>query len=95
MFFYTLNLNGLLLRPPPLTQDERVEIEANHIIHLAANKYPFKLILKTDFSPVSLSSQALKRTASGEEKTVKPRVDYNHWSHALLGESPVLNYQFT
>jgi hypothetical protein len=62
-----------------------VEIEANqHIIHLAANKYPFKLILKTDFNPPA-EHGAVKRTAGGEVKSAKAKMDYNHWSHGLLG----------
>lgn len=58
-----------------------------------SNKFPFKLILKTDFitgRPKITSSDAenlsggVKRNSAGEEKTVSSRVDYNHWSHGLL-----------
>jgi hypothetical protein len=72
------------------TQDETVELEANNILHLTANKYPFKVILKTDFvsteGTAAPEGKGMKRTSSGEPKKAKPKIDYNHWSHGLLGK---------
>ncbi|XP_023322893.1 aprataxin isoform X1 [Eurytemora carolleeae] len=76
-----------------LSKDEKVELSDGQVLHLVSNKFPFKLILKTDFitgRPKITSSDAenlsggVKRNSAGEEKTVSSRVDYNHWSHGLL-----------
>jgi len=78
-----------------------VEIEANQIVHLAANKYPFKLILKTDLPPPAREEQeeegiGRKRTAAGELKQKQPpKIDYNHWSHGLLGKYSVYMIRVT
>ncbi len=64
-----------------------MELEANQILHLAANKYPFKVLLKTDFLPAGQQGErGLKRSSSGEPKKAQPKIDYNHWSHGLLGK---------
>ena len=64
-----------------------------YFLWIVSNKFPFKLILKTDFitgrpkitaSDAENLSGGVKRNSAGEEKTVSSRVDYNHWSHGLL-----------
>jgi hypothetical protein len=47
----------------------------------------FKVLLKTDFLPAGQPGErGLKRSSSGEPKKAQPKIDYNHWSHGLLGK---------
>ncbi len=47
----------------------------------------FKVLLKTDFLPAGQKGErGLKRSSSGEPKKAQPKIDYNHWSHGLLGK---------
>ena len=70
-----------------------LNLEIIYFSWIVSNKFPFKLILKTDFisgrpkitsSDAEIPSGGVKRNSAGEEKTVSSRVDYNHWSHGLL-----------
>ena len=70
-----------------------LNLEIIYFSWIVSNKFPFKLILKTDFisgrpkitsSGAETQSGGVKRNSAGEEKTVSSRVDYNHWSHGLL-----------
>lgn len=82
--------NPSYLNTRPLIKNEKAELAENSIVHLVSNRFPFKLILKTDYIAVPPSHQQdLKNTKTNIvniAKEVVPNKSSNtsHWNFGLL-----------
>lgn len=80
--------NPSYLNTRPLVKNEKAELAENSIIHLVSNRFPFKLILKTDYIAVPPSQQqefqVTKTNDVNKGGENKKTSSTSHWNFGLL-----------
>jgi len=84
--------NSSYINGRPLVKGEKIEMNAGQTVYLVSNKYPFKLIMKTEYVAVPADTNnavsderklAVKRDSNGDT-LAKSKPDFRKWNHALL-----------
>jgi aprataxin len=91
IFVKQLASNPSYLNTRPLAKDEKAELAENSILHLVSNRFPFKLILKTDY--IALPTHKLDAKVDAPEVNTnsaaagcvnKNPANTSHWNFGLL-----------
>eukprot|EP00088_Acartia_fossae_P051920 TRINITY_DN5844_c0_g1_i10.p1 TRINITY_DN5844_c0_g1~~TRINITY_DN5844_c0_g1_i10.p1 ORF type:complete len:322 (-),score=51.48 TRINITY_DN5844_c0_g1_i10:200-1165(-) len=71
IFIKQLAENSSFLNTRPLKKNEKAELSENAVIHLVSNRFPFKLILKTDYIAAPPQNETdTNKTKDGPKKEV-------------------------